>query len=599
MRVPSSQTSGLDEEGEDVRHGTQRVWQMLPAVSIAELCLFGVIAIASTWPLAMDLGSSVPLGTEHAATVPLFTSWSVWWNCDRLTQLYADYWDAPIFYACHDTFAFSEPLPLTVLGAPIHWQTKSPAATCNTLLLLALTINGWSAFKLFYHIHQCWIVALLGGLMVELLPFVHHEIAVFQLVPLGGVIWTMHSLYRSLHRPSMLNGIVTGVCCGVTYLLCSYYGLFFAVLLVIGTPWLLSKKLLQLKTWCLMFGAVLTCALIIAPVVYAQLRVTREHGVTRSKAQFQRFSATLSDYRSAPWQPIWYRSATSASHSPRMFPLHPGTTSVLLALIGAPLGLWYRGTRRWTAFSLAILLAAILLSFGPGLHIFGWSPYGLLIDWVPGFSQARSIFRFALFAQLMNAQLAVTGLLMLLYCGRAMSLRLASKRLHWIPFLVVISIGALGVAEVWPPRQRIFRIPPHFEGAAWISSLRDRTPADSIVACLPFPRGKSESDYESTALWMYSATYHQRRLVNGYSGFFPSSFLELKAEVAGFPDHKSIRCLRERGVQYCVVDRTEISVTDLREFASDLELFFSDGRAQVDIYRIVVPPISSEDAAIN
>lgn len=584
------ETKGISEVFRVLRHRTAPLVRLLHRLSLIELCLFAVIAVASTWPLASHLDTSVPLGTERAATVPLFTSWSVWWNCDQLAHLYGNYWDAPIFHSCPDSFVFSEPMPLTVLGAPIYWFTRSPAAACNALLLLALTMNGWCAFRLFARVHKCWIVALLGGLMVELLPFVHHEIAVFQLVPLSGVIWTMHSLHRWTGRPNLLNAILIGVCCGVTYLLCSYYGLFLAVLLALGTPWLLWRRLLQFKTWCLLSVSLITCALIIAPVVRAQWRVTQEHEFIRSKAGVQKFSAVLPDYAAAPWRPVWLRATTSPPRSPRLFALYPGSFSVSLAIVGTLLGLWYRRTRRWAAFSLATLVAALLLSLGPGFHIAGWTPYDLLTDWIPGFAQTRSIFRFGLFVQLMNVHLAVTGLSMLLLFARSAVRDRSPVRMRWVPTAVVIVLGVTAAVELWPMPQRLFEIPPVNVEAAWISWLRDRTPADSVVACLPFPRGKSERDYESTALWMYAGTYHKRQLVNGYSGFFPRSFLELKAALANFPDAESLRSLQASGVEFCVVDRAATDVTKL-ESATDsafvLQRVFADGQAQVDIYRIV------------
>ncbi|SRR5258708_17674093 len=51
-------------------------------------------ALACTWPLALHLTSSVPLGTETAPTVPVFDVWTLWWSADRLMLGYADLWNA-------------------------------------------------------------------------------------------------------------------------------------------------------------------------------------------------------------------------------------------------------------------------------------------------------------------------------------------------------------------------------------------------------------------------------------------------------------------------------------------------------------------------
>ena len=60
--------------------------------------LYLALALASTWPLVGSCRSCLPLGTEPAATVPLFNVWTVWWNADRAVAGYQGYWDAPIFH---------------------------------------------------------------------------------------------------------------------------------------------------------------------------------------------------------------------------------------------------------------------------------------------------------------------------------------------------------------------------------------------------------------------------------------------------------------------------------------------------------------------
>jgi len=58
----------------------------------------GLAALVITWPLALQLATTVPLGTEHQATVQVFSIWTLWWTADRLTHGLTGYWDAPFFY---------------------------------------------------------------------------------------------------------------------------------------------------------------------------------------------------------------------------------------------------------------------------------------------------------------------------------------------------------------------------------------------------------------------------------------------------------------------------------------------------------------------
>jgi hypothetical protein len=76
---------------------------------------------------------------------------------------------------------------------------------------------------------------------------------------------------------------------------------------------------------------------------------------------------------------------------------------------------------------------------------------------------------------------------------------------------------------------------------------------DAAVVELPLPR--------PDALWLYETTFqlksinHWRPLVNGYSGFVPEEYERTLHEMAGFPDARSARRLRELGVDLVVVNR--------------------------------------------
>src|SRR4029079_19438146 len=55
-------------------------------------------------------------------------------------------------------------------------------------------------------------------------------------------------------------------------------------------------------------------------------------------------------------------------------------------------------------------------------------------------------------------------------------------------------------------------------------------------------------------LYMYYSTFHWKPLVNGYSGFFPPSYMDFLWAMRSFPDAPSIDFLRRRGATYIVLD---------------------------------------------
>ena len=74
----------------------------------------------------------------------------------------------------------------------------------------------------------------------------------------------------------------------------------------------------------------------------------------------------------------------------------------------------------------------------------------------------------------------------------------------------------------------------------------------SVVAEVPFARA-DELHLIHDGLYMFNSTWHWQPIVNGYSGFFPKSFIELAEETESFPDDQSIAYLKTRGVDFIVI----------------------------------------------
>jgi hypothetical protein len=526
------------------------------------------------------------MGSQTAATVPLFGVWTVWWNCDRVTELYQGYWDAPIFHPSQGTFAISEPMALTAAVAPLGHDR--PVMAYNLMLLLALAGNGCSVFLLLRRLEIDILPAALGGSMAEMLPFVHNELGAFQLIPVIGIVWTISRLYHFAAQPTSRRAALLAISYATTYYLCTYYALFLAVLLPVGGGWLLGSELGRKRTWVLLSLSGALALILMFPVLKAQLRARHQYDMNRSEKIVQQLSARLGDFLVPPWQSQMFGNVVSSGARSHIR-LSVGVVKYCLAFAGAIVGLYQRRSRKWTVFCLTILVAALLLSLGPNVRFGNWSPYSLLIDWIPGFAQARSVYRFAVFVQLALVLIGVNSLQALWKLGLASSHSVRSKLI----LSSLLILGLVATVEVWPPTQKLYRMPSVEQNAAWLDWLGQETATDSVIACIPFPTGKREADYEETALWMYWGTIHRRRMVNGYSGFFPQSFLRLKTDMARFPESDSLDHLKRVGVQYCVVRRATASrqmIMRLAQSSNTLQLAFSDERAQIDIYRVITDP---------
>ncbi|WP_166830960.1 hypothetical protein [Thalassoroseus pseudoceratinae] len=556
-----------------------------------ELILYGLLAVAAVWPMPKSLTTVLPLGTEPVETVPLFNLWTMWWNADRAAEGFYDYWQSPIFFPAADTFAFSEPQPTTLVVAPLIWMMDTPIAAYNCYLLLALSLNGWSSFRLLRRLEVGWAAAFTGGAMVLLLPFVHWQLGVLQLVPIFGIVWTIHALVDIAHGPNWRNGLRLGLSVAVTYFLCNHYGLFLCLLLVPTTPWLLGRKSFDWRAWgMILFGATI-CVALIGPMVWTQLEVMHRHDWKRSHELIETLSARPSDLLVPPWKPMSPLPAELVT--PREWPwkLFPGIVKTVLAVVGIFGGLWKSQWRTATVFLLSFGVLAELLALGPFLKINGVQPYWWLFEHVPGIAQVRSVYRFNVFAQLALCFLAAIGVQTL-----CVEFWCRSQERSWGKFGLVVTtcsalvLGGWAAAELWPPCQRLHVVTSPEVHRKWIDWVKDNTRSDAIVCGMPFVKGTRAEDYAPEAQWMLHGMLHHRRMTNGYSGFFPRSFKRLKGDLSAFPNRHGFEALAKLGVKWLIVDSTKMptvqlmSVPGIRNY---LRLDFWDEDAGIAIYRLL------------
>ena len=638
--------------------------------AVGWFCVYLALALVATRPLVMSLGSAIPYGCEAEATVPLFNLWTLWWNADRVASGFGGYWTAPIFHPARGTFAFSEAQPTMIVVAPLVWLTGNRVLAYNVYQLLILALNGWSGMRLLRRVgHRPWL-AFCGGVMVELLPFVWWQLGVVQLTTLFGIIWTIHSLLdlfdtgqlassqfekresspdlTVVGRPLVSHpGLVwlrLGGAFGLTYWLCNYWGMFLAILLVPASIWLWNGRLLRIGFWRDALLAGLVAGAMILPIAYSQKTLSRQHTWVRDPSLIVALSAHARDLTDTPWPPLVPGLEHPEVNRANAWPLGGGGLKLLLAPLGLLAALTVRGRRRWGMFVASLGLIAFGLSLGPNNRfaefmpggLAGQSPYEWLQQFVPGFALIRSPFRFVLFVQFAAALLSVEALDLLdprRWKRETQNTEAGTGEVptpsHSIlppavlrpqPFFCcalltkvpLLAASLIVTLEVLPPSQHLYPCPSSRELPVWVLWLRDSMPANEPIACLPFPTGYTVKNYEATAIWMYWSTFHRHPLVNGYSGFFPQSFLDMKEgleqfdrseanEVDGivqsqlklYPPHNpGLTKLNASGAAYAVVPRSFATRDDVRDHPATKFRWAwvtGDESAQIDIYRIEPP----------
>jgi hypothetical protein len=224
----------------------------------------------------------------------------------------------------------------------------------------------------------------------------------------------------------------------------------------------------------------------------------------------------------------------------------------MLAAVSSEVRGRFAAFMRSRGFFVAALAAAFWLSLGPvpqalGRPIDVAAPYRLLYDFVPGFEGLRVPARFVTIATLMLAALAGYGV--------AALARMTTSRL--LPAVLAVAIMAESVA--WPfPINRVAPLPDLATPDARVfrpgrapAVYRDiaRLPADAVIAELPL----GSADYDLRA--MFYSSVHWRRLINGYSGFFPSHYAQVEVAVSDVTRHPdaALDTLRALGATHVVV----------------------------------------------
>ena len=129
---------------------------------------------------------------------------------------------------------------------------------------------------------------------------------------------------------------------------------------------------------------------------------------------------------------------------------------------------------------------------------------------------------------------------------------------------------------------------------AWYATLRGMP--DAVVFEWPVTvPGRLDLMYD--VHYMYRSTQHWRPLLNGYSGNYPTSYIELLNEMRSFPRTSALRYLRRRGATVLVVHEQsgsqptydEVFFRLLRDPSLDLISESGDGGSRVAFFRLGSP----------
>ena len=528
------------------------------------ICL--LLAIAHTWPLALDPGRHSRNDNADAE----LNEWILAWVAHQLPRDPLHLFEANIFYPAHDSLAFSEPLIVPALmGAPMAWAGASPVLVHNVVLIAGLALTAFAGCLLI----EAWTGSLMAGLVAgSMLAFNTHtltRIAHIQALHLYGLPLALLAADRLIRGGSYRAAIALALWVAVLAYTSGYLVVFAAFMLAIAflarVPewWPHARPILTRVT-----VAAVVAALVILPVYIPYRRVAREQQMVRTLDVVKEYSATLTGYLASAgrvhistWSGPFFKDPIDS--------FFPGIAITALAIAAIVLAFRRRPaadatatlTRRRVVMLVAIGVTGFVLSLGTATPVYGWA-----FNVFPPMQGLRAAARFGNLFLLAVAMLGGLGLA-LWRPGRYAGLAL----------LLLVNLESLRAPFAYT----------RFEGIPGLYRLLADEPGPVVLAEQPFfPR----SGIFLNSPYVLASTAHWRPLMNGYSGYTPASYQRYADAFWYFPEDWAIKAMKDAGVTHVMVhvaafSKDRMAVVPAIEKRPDFELM-AVGRNNLRLYRL-------------
>lgn len=485
---------------------------------LAVLVCFTTIGIVNAWPIAKAPATTIG---QHGDA--FFSVWRLAWIAHQIVNDPIHLFDANIFYPEPTTLAFSDAILLPgLLLAPLHWLGAHPLVVYNVALIACFILNALAAYALVRRLTGSTAAGLLGGLIYGFSPhrfdhFDHFEMQVAFWIPLAVLAW-----HRAVTDGRLRDHVITGLLAACQVLSSIYYGLFLLTWLgFITVFWHWRRPRVALKAAALiLLPALIALALYSVPYLGA-----REQVGDRNPADIVGYSARPMDFLSSPISNVLY-GWTEPLGGPERH-LFPG--AIVIGLLIA--GLWPPFSRV-RVLHIGALLFALQLAIG-----FNGPVYRLLYDWVLPFRGIRVPARADVLILISVAVIAGFGLV------RVMSRTGTRGRAALAATLLIAGTGVEYLAR------------PHVQPVdGRISGLYRLLATEKDAIVFEWPVTVPWRLYDMVDVtYMYRSTMHWRPLLNGYSGYYPPSYLDMLLRMRSFPDTGSIAYLQRRGATILVI----------------------------------------------
>ncbi len=548
------------------------------------LAAYLIALVWITWPLAMKSATHLPKVQIACIQDAPLISWSLAYQSKKLVTEPSDLPHPPVFHPTRNGLFYGEAgfgaLPFF---APVFLVTQNPALAANMTFLVATAATAWILHLIVFH----WTSSALSGLIAggtylssrwvlwEWPPCASNY-AVLCFLPIAIALAAQpHPTRRRLF---LLGGVVVA-----QGLVSSYIAI--AVLLPLFGVALIRFARRSTRRASIGLLVTLTAASAIVAVPYLGYLVVRANEpLLREQTLWTVAGNTLG-------RDTWHFFGS-------MSPVAITFTTTALILLGGLLriaqsrdpnhngGAW-RHAAYWAIVGTMISMPAGILLFSTETP--APLPQTLLADWLPAIRVVRAPIRLGvagLFGLCLLAGLSFSVCIRTLGEGR--SRQMVAGLMAAIVLSAMATERALGVNPFGLPRIRaINRKYPMMEMPSATEPLMAHLgEAEGPLLELPcaLPIDLLHASVGSRA--MYRSVFHNRPLINGYSGYWPRDYPARVKLAAAFPNREAVAQLqRSTSLTQVLVDRQLITESQRaqweevkRQDSSSLRLVYEDDR---------------------
>lgn len=520
------------------------------------LLLYTGLTVALTYPAVLFLRSKVLGGPEDN----FHFLWELWYVAHALFDLHkSPFFDPDVFVPFGFSLIRNQDLsPGTVLLFSPLTHLFGEVFTYNFLILASFALTAFGTYLLARELWSNRLAAFLAGIIVGFCPYrFAHADGHLSIVSTQWIPFFFLYLERLISRPRLKSAVLAGVFFGLSAWTTWYYFFMLAIAAIFYVAFRVNWKLPgnQLRHLLTLSLASAGVALVFVLPFLIPYYLATHGGVVdyRGPGESQAFAAALADYIIPPtthflWGPavgrLWRTGANGLWQSE--WQLYLGAVALLLVVAGV-----FHPRRRVVAAVLAMALACLVFSFGPGLYLthpptldpntndVALSPIatpGRLLRQLPGFNNLRGWARFGFFVELAMGLLAAAGL---------------TRILGWLrerfetPASVQAGVAVLAMAFVifdFLPRPIQMTIVAPRAVDQWLS----RQPGDFAFMEFPIPH----HGFGGPAI--YSTRFTGKRIIMGSSQNPPN--LAYWRDLSAFPSPLTLDLLAGWGTKYVVVD---------------------------------------------